>query len=152
MALMKEKMKKYFKEMILFLVMLFIVSTIVSLYRTSTMNIKVDICQNGGDIVYFWASWCPVCKMTSPNIDHISSQYDVVTVAVKSGDENELRNYMQEANLHFDTINDNRGFIAEQNSISVFPTIVFCKDRKVKLVEAGYISTFGLWLRAWLFI
>ena len=141
-------MKKYIKEAILFLTILFVASTVVSLYRTSTMNIKDDICRKDADIVYFWASWCPVCKMTSPNVERLASRYKVVTVAVKSGDENALRNYMQKADLHFDTINDNHGVIAQHNGVNVFPTIVFCKDKKVKLAEAGYISTFGLWLRA----
>ena len=151
MALVKAKIKKYIKEAVLFGVALFVISGAVSLYRTSSMEISDDVCKKGADVVYFWATWCPVCKMTSPNVDRVAKSFDVQSIAVSSGDEAEVRSYMSERELHFRLLNDKDGKIAAQNGVHIFPTIVFCKDGEVRLAEAGYISTLGLWLRAWIF-
>ncbi len=148
---MKEKMIKYLKEALLFVVLLFIVSTVVSLYRTSNMTIGDEVCENGAQIVYFWGTWCPVCKMTSPNVERVSKQFDVLAIAVRSGDVNQVEEYMHKERLHMKLRNDSEGAIAEKNGVDVFPTIVFCKNKRVNMAESGYMSTFGLWLRALLF-
>ena len=146
---MKEKMKKYIKEALVFIVLFFILSTAVSLYRTNSMQIGDGVCRDGAQVVYFWATWCPVCKVTSPNIERISKDFKVLGIAVRSGEDEQVRSYMQEHRLDFINVNDKDGKKAARNGVNVFPTIVFCKDKKVKLAEAGYMSTLGLWLRAW---
>lgn len=151
MALMKEKIIKYLKEALLFVTLLFILSTAVSLYRTSSMRIGDDVCENGAQIVYFWGTWCPVCKITSPNVERISKQFDVLAVAVRSGDVSQVEEYMRKEGLQMKLKNDREGAIAGKNGVNLFPTIVFCKNKRVKMAESGYMSTFGLWLRALLF-
>ncbi len=146
---MKEKIKKYIKEALVFIVLFFILSTAVSLYRTNSMQIGDGVCRDGVQVVYFWATWCPVCKVTSPNIERISKEFDVLGISVRSGSEEEVESYMQKRKLHYRNQNDQEGRMAEQYGINVFPTVVFCKDGDVKMAEAGYMSTFGLWLRTW---
>ena len=148
---MKTKLKKYLKEVMLFLVLLSLFSAIVSFYRTSDMEIDDDVCADGEQIVYFWATWCPVCKMTSPNIERVAEKFDVSSIAVRSGDEKRIGRYMSQEGLHFHVTVDPEGKIAKKNGVDLFPVVVFCRDGHVKAVEAGYMSTFGLWLRAWFF-
>jgi len=150
-VLMKPKIKKYIKEVLLFAMIFLLVSSIVSLYRTSNMNIRDDICKDGVQIIYFWGTWCPVCKITSPNIERISKSFDLLSIAVRSGDRRDVQAYMKKRALSFSLVNDKEGAIAKRNGINVFPTTIFCKDKKVEMVEVGYISTFGLWVRALLF-
>ncbi len=148
---MKEKTIRYFKEALLFVALLFILSTAVSLYRTSSMTLGDEVCKSGAQIVYFWGTWCPVCKITSPNVERISKEFNVLAVAVRSGEESQVKEYMRKEGLHMKLQNDKEGTIAGKNGVSIFPTIVFCKNKRVKMAEAGYMSTFGLWLRALLF-
>ena len=115
------------------------------------MRIGDDVCENGAQIVYFWGTWCPVCKITSPNVERISKQFDVLAVAVRSGDVSQVEEYMRKEGLQMKLKNDREGAIAGKNGVNLFPTIVFCKNKRVKMAESGYMSTFGLWLRALLF-
>lgn len=144
---MKTKLKKYLKEAVLFFLFLFIVTSGVSLYRTSNMRINNAICENKADIIYFWGAWCPVCKLTSPNIDRFTNNYDIQTIAVQSGRTADIERYLNKNALSFQYINDQNGAIAKKYNITVFPTTVFCKKKKVFLIETGYLSTFGIYLR-----
>ena len=36
-------------------------------------------------LLYFWATWCPVCKMQNGSVAAISRDHPVVTVAMNSG-------------------------------------------------------------------
>jgi len=149
MVLMKVKIKKYFKEFIGFIVILFIVTNIMSFYRASSLHVNDEICADGSDIVYFWATWCPVCKIESSNIDLLSKYYKVKTIAVKSK-ESEIAIYKKEHKFGFDVINDKDGILAQKAGVNIYPTIVTCKNKKVYFSDVGYTSTFGLVLRHYL--
>ena len=147
---MKKRIKDYFFEAVVFLILLFVVSSIVSYYRYSQMNMDDSICKDGARIVYFWGSWCPVCKMESPNIDRIAKHFKVESFAVKSGDVKSVESYMQNAGYDFPYNVDERGEIAHKYGVNVFPTLVFCKDGRPFLVESGYVTTLGIAIRAWI--
>ncbi len=36
-------------------------------------------------LLHFWATWCPTCKFEAPNIEKVSKDYEVITIAVQSG-------------------------------------------------------------------
>lgn len=101
-------------------------------------------------LINFWATWCPTCKLEASNIQTLSEHYDVITVAVKSGDNAEINNYLKEHDLNFKVINDQEGNLAEKFSISAFPTtFIYDKNNQLTFSEVGYTSTWGLWLRMW---
>ena len=146
---MKTKVKKYLKEIIGFSVVLIIATNVMSFYRASDLHVNDEICADGSDIVYFWATWCPVCKMESSNINLLSKYYNVKTIAVKSK-ESDIAIYKKEHKLDFDVINDYDGNLAKSAGIRVFPTIVTCKNKKVSFSDVGYTSILGLLLRQYL--
>jgi len=152
---MKNKLKYYIKEILLFIVMLFIISNIVSYYKSSNINkSKFDIenisLTNKPILVYFWATWCPICKVESPNIQTLSKDYQVVTIAVNSGDDKKISNYLNENNFDFKVINDKNSSYANKFNIEVFPTtLIYDNDKNLIFSEVGYTSTFGLKLRLW---
>ena len=150
MVLMKTKIKKYLKELIGFIVVLAIVSNIVSFYRSSDLHVNNTICEGGSDIVYIWGTWCPVCKVQSPNIEFLSHYYKVKTIVVSSGSDQDIQKYLQKNNFSFQFINDENATLTRKNGVKVFPTIVTCKDKKVYYADVGYTSTVGLLLRLWL--
>lgn len=102
-------------------------------------------------VLHFWATWCPVCRAESGNIDALAKDAKVVTVVVKSGGLKEIGKYMNDNNLSFPVVNDQNGAIAAQFKINAFPTtIIVGKDGKVFWAESGYATTWGLKFRLWL--
>jgi len=142
-----KKIKKYVKEIVFLGIALFIVSNLVSFYKASNVKVSDGVCEGGADIVHFFATWCPVCKVEAPNINQVAKDFFVVGVAVKSLD---IEEYMEKNNYTFAFIEDKDGAIAKEADIQVFPTTITCKDKKVLWVDVGYTSTLGLYLRAFL--
>ena len=141
---MKSKLKKLIKEITIFIVVLIISTNLVSLYRSSNIKIDDGICKDGSEVVYFFASWCPVCKVESPNIDFISKYYKTKAIAVKSPD---IKTYMYKNGFSFRYIDDKEATFAHRYNIMIFPTIITCKDKKVRYVDVGYTSIAGLLVR-----
>ncbi|MBT1446293.1 protein disulfide oxidoreductase [Shewanella sp. JM162201] len=98
-------------------------------------------------LVYFFADWCSVCKLTSPAISRIESDYPVVAIAVDSGNDERVRAFLQQQGYEFDAINDN-GALAKQFGVSGFPSIfVVDGDGNIHFVTRGITSEPGLRLR-----
>ena len=75
-------------------------------------------------LVYFWGTWCSVCSFTSPTITKLAADnYPVVTVAVQSGSNQELRSYLDQHRFDFTTINDQQGNKDGFNIWISFPTL-----------------------------
>ena len=159
---MKDKIKKYFKETVIFVVMLTIAMNALSYYRALDLNkenlniesfkllnnTEYSIPKNKPIIVHFWATWCPTCKFEASNIEKISKDYEVITIAVQSGSIKEIQEYLDENNLTFKVVNDEDGFYSRKFNIKVFPTtLIYDKERNQKFSEVGYTTTAGLYSR-----
>ena len=102
-------------------------------------------------LIYFWATWCPVCKLTSGNIDALTDSHQVVTVAMQSGDAAEIDAYLREKGLHFPVIADPQGRISQTWRVKGVPTIYLVDTNgDIRFVSVGYISTLGIKARLWL--
>ncbi|MBA1438525.1 MAG: redoxin family protein [Epsilonproteobacteria bacterium] len=158
----KKRLLGYLKEGVFLLVFVTVLANILSLYNARSLsdaplhiksfhligNINSPVPNDRPIMVHFWGSWCPVCKAEADNIDRLSKYYEVVTVAVNSGDDATLKKYLQEHNLHYKVVNDQGGIFAKSFNIQAFPT-TFIYDKKGELVfkEVGYTSTLALWMR-----
>ena len=155
-------LKSVLKEILLALLLVGILSSIISYVRkpelTSTQLPHIDAALLDGTnfalqegkplLIYFWAEWCPTCKWQSSNIDSIAQSYPVLTIAVNSGSDEEIKRHMREHGLSFKTVNDRSGTYAKAFNVEAFPT-VFIYDRKgeLKFTEVGYTTTAGLHAR-----
>ena len=159
---MQNKIKKYLKELLFFVVFLAVAMNVVSYYRSLDLNKdRLDIQsvtllnhqqmmvpKNKPIMIHFWATWCPVCKLEAPNIEKISKDYDVITIAVQSGSQEEIQAYLDEHKLHFNVVNDKDGFYAKKFNITVFPTtLIYDKEGRLKFSDVGYTTTAGLYSR-----
>ncbi len=158
--------KKILKEIAVMALMVLVISNLLSYLRkpdlTDTTLPQINARLINGEIfrtedhtgkpllLHFWATWCPVCKTEADNIERLSSYYDVVTVAVKSGSDEALRSYMKERGFDYPVINDEHGEWATRFDIEAYPTtFIYDSSGEVAFSEVGYTTTAGLLLRLW---
>ena len=123
----------------------------------SSMLLDIISCSNSGIdyagkplLLHFWATWCPTCKLEAANIQSLSQEYSVLTIAVKSGSDEKINRYLKEHDLDFKVINDSQGLLSQQFSVPAFPTtFIYDKEGKLRFTEVGYTSTWGLYRRMW---
>lgn len=101
----------------------------------------------GPTLIYFWGSWCPVCKTTSPSVSTLAEEgnYQIVSVALSSGSNADIQTYQNEHNYHFKTINDNDGSISKQWGVEVTPSIFYINtDGQISAISTGMTSLWGM--------
>jgi len=158
----KWNIKSIIKELIIGAVILFILSNIISYVRkpdlSSTQLPQAEVTlldtssytlKKGKPIViHFWATWCKVCKLEAQNIETLSKQYEVLTIAVNSGENAKIKAYLKERGLTFKVLNDVDGSWAKQFKVEVFPTtFIYDGSGELKFTEVGYTTTAGLLAR-----
>lgn len=162
--MLKNKYIKYLLELFFLLFVAVIIANGISIYRSVDLNKNqlqtTSFMLNDGSkykteekkplIIHFWATWCPICKAEISNIEFISKHYQVLTVVVKSGNDYEIKKYMDEHKLNFRVINDNDGSMARKFNISMFPTtIIYDKNKNTAFTDVGYTSAIGMLLKVW---
>ena len=102
-------------------------------------------------LIHFWATWCPTCKIEASNIQSISKNYEVLSIAVNSGEDTKIKEYMSKNNFDFKVYNDESGFFAKEFNIAVYPTtFIYDKEKNLIFSEVGFTSTLGLYFRMWI--
>lgn len=101
--------------------------------------------------LYFWASWCPVCKAMQGAVNSVASDHRVVGVAMQSGDAEEVRRYLKSSGLAVDSLPDEDGAISQAFGLRGVPTVfVLNSQGQIRFATSGYTSGPGLRLRLWL--
>ncbi|MNT55359.1 Thioredoxin [compost metagenome] len=99
-------------------------------------------------LIYYWASWCAVCRFTTPAVEQLwQDGENVLTVALRSGDNTRLQQGMARKGLSFPTHNDEQGTLAARWQVNVTPSFLILKDGKVVSSTTGWSSRWGLQLR-----
>jgi thiol-disulfide isomerase/thioredoxin len=102
-------------------------------------------------LVYFWATWCPVCDLTSGHVESLSENYSVITVAMQSGEEEEIEQHLAEKGLNLPVLPDPQGEIAQRWGVRGVPTLYFLDpENRISYTSVGYTSPPGLRWRMWL--
>ena len=112
---------------------------------------SLDIAQQSeGEVVvvYFWATWCGPCKVTSPSVSQLAKQAKVISIATRSDEDTALIKYIQSKEYHYaHTVNDFSGAIAREWGMQVTPTILFIKNGRVVDFTTGVSTYPGLMIR-----
>lgn len=137
--------------------MLIVIVSITQYQQRTTIEGKAPIL-SGVDyskkttLVYFWGSWCPICKTTSPFVSTLAEQadYNIISVALSSGSDYEITAYQQEHNYQFNTINDDNGDISSAWGVNVTPSIYIVNTEGIIThTSTGMTSLWGMRLRLW---
>ena len=101
-------------------------------------------------LVHFWATWCPVCRLEMETINELSKSSSVITVALKSGDNRDIADYLKQNDLQFPVISDPLGQLADRWGVQGVPSsFILDEEGLIRFVEVGYTTSLGLRLRLW---
>lgn len=144
------------------LVLVFVLSNIISYIRQpelgSSQIQKIEVKLINGSIynnkkdkplvLHFWTTSCPACRLEAPNIETISKKYEVLSIAVNSGNDEKVKAYMNNNGLSFNVLNDQEGRWSTAYKIEAFPTtFIYDAKGKLRFTEVGYTTTAGLMAR-----
>lgn len=102
-------------------------------------------------VVHFWATWCPVCNLEQGMIDSLANDYPVITVAMQSGEVQEVLAYLQEQGVDYPVFNDPQGKLSRRYGVTGVPaSFVLDGKGEVRFVTRGYTSGLGMRMRLWL--
>lgn len=101
-------------------------------------------------LVYLWATWCGVCRYTTPSVAALADEGgNVMTVALRSGDDKALKQWLEHRYVSLPVVNDRQGALFRRWQVSVTPTLVILSRGEVKSVTTGWTSGWGMRLRLW---
>lgn len=89
--------------------------------------------QNKLILVYFWATWCHICKHTTPSVLSLADTHPVMAVAVNSGDDRVVSQFLNQYQKppQFYLVNDEHGAYFNTWQGQVTPSFVIIKDGQV---------------------
>ena len=101
-------------------------------------------------LIYVWATWCSICRYTTPSVNKLAKEGgNVVSIAMRSGDNAKLARWVEKKQLKMPVINDENGALLQQWQVSVTPTLVIVSKGNVVSTTTGWTSYWGLKLRMW---
>lgn len=102
-------------------------------------------------VIYFWGSWCGICRYTSPAVQSLHEDgVAVIAVATASGSDEDIAAYLKQNDWDFPVWNDNNGVFMREWQVKVVPTIVLLKNGEAVHSTTGLASYWGLRARiAW---
>lgn len=123
------------------------------LVAQSIQGARLDLAQFRGQpvLLYFWASWCPVCEFSQSAVSNIAAEYPVLSVAYRSGSDKQVQQYMHKHQLDWPVLNDPEGYLAQPYQIGAVPaTFILNSQGEIVFSELGFVTTWGLRVRLWL--
>lgn len=85
-------------------------------------------------MVNFWASWCPPCRAEMPDIQrlHEETDYAILSINVTGSEasEKDVREFMKEYELTFETVLDEMSAVATMYSAFSLPTTYFLDGKR----------------------
>ena len=160
----QPRWRRWGKEALWLLLFALLLSTVLDLWRSPALPedspLPVLTLQDGTRadlqamsrerplLIYYWASWCAVCRFTTPAVEQLwQDGGNLLTVALRSGDDARLQQGMARKGLTFPTHNDESGDLAARWQVGVTPTFLVIKDGALVSSTTGWSSAWGLRLR-----
>lgn len=105
----------------------------------------------GPGMIYFWAEWCRICAMMQAPVNAVLHDFPGVTVALRSGDSDDVKSHLDKNTLDWPTVNDEDGSIGARYGIKGVPAVfILNREGDIVFTSVGYSTEWGLRLRLWL--
>ncbi|HID83438.1 MAG TPA: TlpA family protein disulfide reductase [Chromatiales bacterium] len=102
-------------------------------------------------LLHFWASWCRICQFEQGAVSAVAADWPVLTIAMQSGNSEQVRAFMEKRKLNWQTVVDESGELANKYGVAGVPTsFILDGDGEIRFHESGYTTSAGLRLRLWL--
>ncbi len=96
-------------------------------------------------VLYFWASWCGACKLTSPTVDQFARSHpDVTVVGVAMDEEADVRAYLREHDRHFPVLVASEQMQHDWPVRALPTTVVLDKAGRITWQRVGVLLPFEL--------
>lgn len=96
-------------------------------------------------LLYFFADWCPICKLQNSTMSSLAQDFDVIGIAMQSGDDPQLGAYLAQHDIHFPVINDRSGSLSRRFGVNGVPaTFMIDAAGMLRYPTHGYASWLGL--------
>lgn len=102
-------------------------------------------------VLYFWATWCGVCKANIPMLRYLASSYKdnpVLLSIVQDGHNvRAIRNIVKNRKINYPILRGTTSVIRNYK-VGQFPTTYFIdKKGRISSKDTGYITPIGFWWR-----
>ncbi|MDV0596469.1 MULTISPECIES: protein disulfide oxidoreductase [unclassified Enterobacter] len=115
-----------------------------------TMHDIAALSQDRPLLIYVWATWCSICRYTTPSVNKLAEEGgNVVSIAMRSGDDAKLARWIEKKQLKMAVVNDENGALSQAWQVSVTPTLVIVSKGNVVSTTTGWTSYWGLKARMW---
>jgi thiol-disulfide isomerase/thioredoxin len=102
-------------------------------------------------VIYFWASWCGICRAMQDTVSGLAKDVPMMTVALQSGNAAEVRRYLEAQGFSVPVVLDEDGAIGAAYGIRGVPAVfILGPDGNIRSAVVGYSSEIGLRVRLWL--
>ncbi len=163
---MKSKLKRWGREALVIAMIVITIVVLMDLWRAPKMPATFDstplhtldgqavtlnsLSEERPLLLYFWASWCGVCRYTTPSVAQLVSEGEnVMTIALRSGDPQEVSRWLASKKVQLPVVNDASGELSRNWQIGVTPTLVVFYKGEVVSSTTGWTSYWGMKLRLW---
>ncbi|TKV20747.1 protein disulfide oxidoreductase [Citrobacter sp. TBCS-14] len=163
---MLSELRRWLREGLILLVLIVGAMLLMDAWRAPTLPTAFDstplqtlegetvtlaaLSQQEPVLLYFWASWCGVCRFTTPDVARLQREGEnVMTIALRSGSEAEVSRWLSRKGVDFPVINDADGTLSRSWEVSVTPTLVVMSQGRVVSTTSGWTSYWGMKLRLW---
>ncbi|HEX4974472.1 MAG TPA: protein disulfide oxidoreductase [Pseudomonadales bacterium] len=102
-------------------------------------------------LIYFWASWCSICRLMENSISNLSNNAALISVAMQSGSDDTIHQYLLENKLQTPVINDDKGILSSRYGVQGVPTLFFLNPQgEIAYAVSGYSPGWLVRARLWL--
>lgn len=101
-------------------------------------------------LVYLWTNGCSACSYTTAGMLKLSDEnYNVLAVALRSGNDIHVVRLLRGKHLVLPVINDPTGELSDSWKINASPTYLIISQGKIVQSTSGWTSTLSIRLRLW---
>lgn len=101
-------------------------------------------------LLVVWAEWCRICRIELPMIEPLTERHQVLTLAIQSGNDQDVREFLAAQGLQLPVLNDAQGELAAELGVRGVPVMyIIDSDGMIRFTEVGLTSRWGLKARLW---